>query len=149
MKLSRNLVIAFALGAVAASLPGAFASDPVPGHVVALDQAPKKAAPSGKTRVWTLADKSVGAQHAFLAVLEMDASAAVPLHRDQSEEYIYVLDGGGTITIDGVDHEIAPGHAVFMPANSEVKFTATDKGPTRVLQVFAPLGSESKYDAWQ
>ena len=85
--------------------------------------------------------------HAFVGRLELAAGAAVPEHRDATEEYIVVLQGGGTMHIDGLAHTIAAGDAVYMPANALVSFTNGPK-PTVAIQVFAPPGPEAKYDAW-
>lgn len=124
------------------------ARGPTPPAVVHVDQVPARVAPSGKAKVRVLAGAGQGTQSAFVAVLDIEAGAGVPQHRDPTEEYIYVLEGGGDITIDGRSFPISPGSGVFMPANSEVSFQATTEGRTRVVQVFAPRGPESKYDGW-
>lgn len=144
------ILASFAGGVLTATAFSALADDAAPprGRVVHVDEAPVRTHPKGVARVRTLASPADGTQHAFVAVLEMDAGAGVPQHRDPTEEYVYVLEGGGTITIDGQAHAIAPGHLVYMPADSEVSFQGTADGPTRVLQVFAPAGPERKYDAW-
>lgn len=84
---------------------------------------------------------------AFLARLEMPAGGKVPLHRDATEEYIHVLEGGGTITVDGTAHAIAAGDTVYMPANAEVTFQGGD-APLVAIQVFAGPGPAAKYGGW-
>lgn len=86
-------------------------------------------------------------EQAFLARLEMPAGGSVPLHRDATEEYIHVLEGGGTITVDGVDHEVGPGDTVYMAANAEVTFQGAD-APLVALQVFAGPEPAAKYGRW-
>ena len=83
-----------------------------------------------------------------ISYVEIKPGQVLPKHYHPGEEYIYVLEGGGEITIDGRAFPLSPGSGVFMPANAEVSFKATQDGRTRVLQVFAPRGPESKYDAW-
>lgn len=119
-----------------------------PPAVVHLSEARSLVAPSGKATVHLLAGAAEGTEHAFLAVLDIAPGAGVPQHRDPTEEYIYVLEGGGEITIDGRKHALRAGSAVFMPADAEVSFAALPEVPTRVVQVFAPRGPESKYDGW-
>ena len=85
--------------------------------------------------------------NAFVGELAMDAGAAVPEHADATEEYIHVLEGAGTITIDGVRFEIAAGSTVFMPAGAVVSYQNGD-APMRALQVFAGPAPAAKYDAW-
>lgn len=102
-----------------------------------------RTAPSGKAGVTILAR----GENAFVAKLRMDAGAAVPVHRDATEEYIHVLSGGGTITVDGTEHAIAAGDTVYMPANAEVSFQNGDAELVG-LQVFAGPEPASKYGAW-
>jgi quercetin dioxygenase-like cupin family protein len=64
-----------------------------------------------------------------------------------TEEYIHVLRGTGTITIDGIQHEIAPGTTIYMPANARVSFDNGDE-PMTAIQVFAGPAPADKYDAW-
>lgn len=124
------------------------ARGPTPPAVVHLSEARTLVAPSGKARVHILAGAGQGTQSAFLGVLDVDPGAGVPKHRDPTEEYIYVLEGGGEITIDGRAFPLRAGSAVFMPADAEVSFQAMEGTPTRVVQVFAPRGPETKYDGW-
>jgi quercetin dioxygenase-like cupin family protein len=122
-------------------------SAPAPATVVHYTDTAARQVPSGKAVVFPIASQEQGAQNAFFAVLQLEAGAQVPLHRDATEEYIYIIEGTGTITIDGLSHEVGPGHGVFMPALAEVSFVA--KGAVRAVQVFAGPGPEAKYDTWQ
>jgi quercetin dioxygenase-like cupin family protein len=86
-------------------------------------------------------------ENAFLGKLEMAPGGAVPEHRDATEEYIHILEGGGEFTIDGQTHTVGPGTTIYMPANALVSFK---NGPARLvaIQVFAGPGPAVKYDAW-
>ncbi len=99
--------------------------------------------PNGKAQITSLAT----GDNAFVGILSMEAGAEVPAHRDETEEYIYVLEGDGTITIDGTEHAVAPGTMIFMPANAEVSFKSGEK-PLKAVQVFAGPDPAKKYDAW-
>ena len=159
-----HVVVAFFVGACStaavqssATLPGgdAEAATPTPdvapeawmpeisAPITKADAAEVRTAPSGKAGVTILAR----GENAFVARLRMDAGAAVPVHRDATEEYIHVLEGGGTITIDGTDHAIATGDTVYMPADAEVSFQNGDAELVG-LQVFAGPEPASKYGAW-
>ena len=81
-------------------------------------------------------------------MLELDAEAKVPIHRDTTEEYLYVLSGGGRISIDGEEFDINTGTTVYMPSYSEVSYT-NGNGKTRILQVFAGTDPASKYKSWE
>jgi quercetin dioxygenase-like cupin family protein len=155
------LTAAFVLGACAATAVQSSASPPAAAAVnepVAAEQpsaptvsppvthaaeAEQRVAPSGKARVTILAR----GREAFVARLELDPGAAVPEHRDATEEYIHVLEGGGTITIDDRVYPLAKGDTVYMPADAEVSFQNGD-APLVGLQVFAGPEPAAKYDAW-
>lgn len=124
----------------AADAPARAASS---GAVVPLDRAERRRNPPG-TAVVTLLARG---ENAFLARLEMDPGAAVPEHRDATEEYVHVLEGSGRITIDGTSHEVTAGTTIYMPANALVSFQNGD-APLVGLQVFAGPEPAAKYDAW-
>ena len=115
------------------------------GGVVSTSDAPVRVAPSGKAAVRTL---SMPGSAAFVGVLEMEPGAKVPVHRDADDEFVYVLEGGGALFMNGVRHDIGPGDLVTMPANAEVRFEAKSDTRSRVLQIFAPAASADKYAKW-
>ena len=49
--------------------------------------------------------------------------------------------------LDGVEHAVAKGDAVYMPAHAKVSFHNGD-ARTEVVQVFAGPAPAAKYDAW-
>ncbi|RMG20772.1 MAG: cupin domain-containing protein [Deltaproteobacteria bacterium] len=116
---------------------------PIAATVVPLSEAETRIAPSGKAKITFLAR----GLNAFLGLLEMEAGAKVPEHRDSTEEYIHVLEGDGTIVIDGVMYAVEPGTTIFMPANAKVSFQGGEH-PLKALQVFAGPEPAAKYDRW-
>jgi quercetin dioxygenase-like cupin family protein len=57
-------------------------------------------------------------------------------HHAQHEAYL-VLDGTGIVTIDGAEHAVVPGAAVFIPGNAPHSVTATGEGHLRFAYVLA------------
>jgi quercetin dioxygenase-like cupin family protein len=116
----------------------------VPAEVRALDNAPQKVSPSGQARITLLAQ----GHNAFVGKLELAAHAQVPEHQDPTEEYIHVLSGRATMTMNGQQYEIGPGTTIYMPAYATV---SVQNGPEPLvgLQVFAGPEPARKYDAWQ
>lgn len=106
-------------------------------------QASPLVSPAGTTVLYPLAR----GQNAFVGVMEMQAGAVVPVHRDATEEYIYVLGGGGSMRIDGVPYEVKQGDLVYMPAQAQVSFTA-GSARTTALQIFAGPEPADKYSSW-
>ncbi len=72
----------------------------------------------------------------------------MPEHQDPTEEYIHVLSGRGTLTMDGVSYEVSAGTTIFMPAQATVSFQNGDE-PLVAIQVFAGPGPAEKYNTWQ
>lgn len=114
-----------------------------PAEVRRLEDAPRRAAPTGTATVAFLARGN----NAFVAELVMEPGASVPEHQDSDEEYIVVLQGRGTMRIDGVEHEVTPGSTIFMPAGATVSFQNGDERLV-AIQVFAGPGSAAKYERW-
>lgn len=114
-----------------------------PAEVRALADAPRRAAPPGTATIALLAQGA----NAFVGRLEMEPNASVPEHQDPDEEYIHVLEGHGTMWIDGVAHDVTPGATIYMPAGATVRFQNGD-APMVAIQVFAGPGSAAKYERW-
>jgi quercetin dioxygenase-like cupin family protein len=99
--------------------------------------------PSGEVRVDILAR----GENAFVARLTIDPGASLPEHRDPTEEYIHVIEGTGSLVIDGWRYDVGPGDTVFMPADATVSYE--NGGESMVaIQVFAGPESAEKYDSW-
>ena len=111
--------------------------------VRALADAERRLAPGGSAEVAVLAR----GQNAFVARMTIAPGAAVPEHRDVSEEVIVVLSGQGTVTIDGVASAVSAGDTIYMPADAAVSFQNGD-APMEALQVFAGPESAAKYERW-
>jgi quercetin dioxygenase-like cupin family protein len=111
--------------------------------VVPLERAPVRTSPDGNTSLQVLAR----GQEAFLGRLSIGADAAIPAHRDETEEYIHVLEGSGTVTIDGRAHAVAPGSTIYMAPGVEVSFR-NGPAPMTALQVFAGPEPARKYERW-
>ena len=139
--------VAFSLGAIITASLSSHAMKPTPTsrwQVVPLKKAERRVAPSGKASVQILARGG----RAFLGLLKMDAGAKVPTHQDASEEYIHVLEGHGTITINGRKSKIAAGTTIYMPSKAQVSYENGSK-PMVAIQVFAGTESAAKYDRWK
>ena len=87
----------------------AFAEPPAPHIAIDFRTAESRIAPSGKATIYRVAGQQNGAKNAFFGVLEIQPGARVPVHRDATEEYLYIVQGGGKITIDGNTSEIKAG----------------------------------------
>jgi mannose-6-phosphate isomerase-like protein (cupin superfamily) len=58
-------------------------------------------------------------------------------HRHADAEAYYVLSGSGVVTIDGTEHPVLPGTALYIPGDCEHGVRNTGTGVLRILYVFA------------
>src|SRR2546426_631929 len=86
-----------------------------------------------------LADEEVGSHDAtqFLGVI--DPSRA-PAHGHVYDEVIYVVEGEGTLHLDGQSTPIAAGSCIHLPPQIAHCLENHGPGPMRVLGVFHPAG---------
>lgn len=111
--------------------------------VAKLGDIPLKVAPNGMARATMFAT----GEEAYFGMLELEPGASVPEHADPTEEFIYVVEGQGTMTIDGVAYKVTPQTAIYMPAGAKVSFE-NDSERLVAFQVFGNPGPQSKYDGW-
>jgi quercetin dioxygenase-like cupin family protein len=79
-----------------------------------------------------------------LSFLEIAAGAAVPPHKHDAEtEMLYVLSGGGRMTVEGVELAVGATSAVQVPAGIEHSFTAAEA--TTAVQLYTPPGPEQRF----
>jgi quercetin dioxygenase-like cupin family protein len=76
-------------------------------------------------------------ENAMLNVVDLEPGAVVPLHRHPHEQLGIVLTGRITMTIDGVEHPLAPEDAYAIPGGVEHGGVAGPEG-CRVIDVFQP-----------
>lgn len=58
-------------------------------------------------------------------------------HRHAQTEAYYVLEGEGLVSIDGMDHPVRAGSAVFLPGDCDHGAVNTGRVTMRLLYVFA------------
>jgi quercetin dioxygenase-like cupin family protein len=101
----------------------------------------------GKARVRKLlTTDNTGHQTAYLGVLEADPGAEIPRHlHPTSAEILYVVSGGGVLTVGAEPIPFGPDTAIHIPENQPhlASFTGPDK--TIMIQLYAPPGPEQRF----
>ena len=69
-------------------------------------------------------------------VAELQPGDRLGLHRHTASEIYYVLEGSGIVTLDGVEHEMAAGAAVFIPGDCEHGVRNDGASPLRLFYAF-------------
>ena len=96
--------------------------------------------PAGEERRFRyLADQEVGSYDVTQFVGVIDPSRA-PEHGHVYDEVIYVVEGEGTLHLDGRHTSIGPGSCIHLPPRVEHCLENHGPGPMRVLGVFHPAG---------
>ena len=63
-----------------------------------------------------------------VGIAEFGPGGTLPAHRHSPAEVYFGLAGAGIVTIDGIPHPMAPGVALFMPADAEHQTLAGEQG---------------------
>ena len=121
------------------------------GQVVVKSMADVKPLPGfgGKAQVRILLEpQDTGVPALALDVVEFSPGFEVPRHQHAgSEEVLYVVAGGGTLTVGSESYPFAAEDAIAIPADQPhgAKFAAGDK--TIAVQIYAPAGPEQRFRA--
>jgi quercetin dioxygenase-like cupin family protein len=73
--------------------------------------------------------------------IEMEPCAAFPPHTHFGDHLIYIIEGEGAASIDGVDHNLAAGDTIYIPAEYPHGFK--NRGTRKLL--FITFGSPHKH----
>lgn len=66
----------------------------------------------------------------LLGVAEFKSNGVLHLHRHEPPEFYLCLSGSGVVTIDGIEHPVKAGTAVYIPGNAEHGVVAGTVGLT-------------------
>ena len=70
-------------------------------------------------------------------VADLESGHWLGLHRHTPAEVYYVVAGDGIVSLDGVEHSVSAGTAVFIPGNAEHGIRNTGPAPLRFFYAFA------------
>jgi quercetin dioxygenase-like cupin family protein len=100
---------------------------------------------------WRLARKTLGAEAFGFNVVDIEAGGQIPAHDhtgDNQEEVFIILEGDGTLIIDGEEHEAPAG--TFCRLAPEVNRTIQNKSDStvRALLIGVPIDSGYEQMPW-
>ncbi|MFW2541279.1 cupin domain-containing protein [Primorskyibacter sp. 2E107] len=99
----------------------------------------------GTVRWRTLFDaERNGTNDMVLGVAEFGPYGTLKAHRHSPSEIYFGLSGSGTVTIDGIAHDLTPHTALYIPSEAEHHTVANGEG-LKFLYVF-PRGAFSEVD---
>jgi quercetin dioxygenase-like cupin family protein len=85
-----------------------------------------------------LIDGRVGAQHVMSFACRLDEGANSAPHSHPADEVVYVVEGAGEVSIDGVSHRVQKGNALYIPEGAEHFFGNLAPGALRLVGAMAP-----------
>jgi quercetin dioxygenase-like cupin family protein len=92
-----------------------------------------------------LDEKTTGSSAMALAVLQFEGAVELPRHAHTgASELLYVLQGGGKVTVGDETHSFGPNTAVYIPADQPHGARMTG-GQTIAVQIYAPAGPEQRF----
>ena len=69
--------------------------------------------------IFIKASSATGSDNVALGTQQVMAGSGIPVHRHwQMDEAFYVLEGGGTLTLNDVPHTFEKGATIFIPRNT-------------------------------
>lgn len=70
-----------------------------------------------------------GAPNFALRQFIVEPGGHSPRHSHDYEHEVYIVEGSGTVLLDGAERPIRTGDVVYVPADHEHQFRASDVGP--------------------
>ncbi|HHO51179.1 MAG TPA: cupin domain-containing protein [Deltaproteobacteria bacterium] len=87
-------------------------------------------------------------ENAYVGRLILPPGGRIPPHRDTTEEYLYVIQGEGTITIGQTSHYVSPGTMIYVPPRVKVSYVNGARSLI-ALQVFAGPEPADQFEGWR
>jgi quercetin dioxygenase-like cupin family protein len=79
-------------------------------------------------RMAIMAGREDGVPNFAMRHFQVEPNGHAPHHSHDYEHEVYVVEGGGTVLLEGKEHPIKAGDVVYVPADEEHQFRAGDKG---------------------
>jgi len=73
----------------------------------------------------------------YTGLTELAPGGWLGRHRHAQPEVYHLVEGSGVVVLDGVEHRVAAGSAVFIPGDAEHGIRNTGTGPLRFVYAFA------------
>lgn len=110
------------------------------GAVINIDEAPRRELQPDRGVSVGLVNETLGSGRLDVHVNMLKPGAAGgPYHYHNDSENVYVvLEGRVRVWLDGVEHNLHPGHVVFIPPGVPHSASNVDTSEARILEIYAP-----------
>jgi mannose-6-phosphate isomerase-like protein (cupin superfamily) len=89
-------------------------------------------------RIWRHIHRGRGAQSISLRVLEFPSGRSGPLRNSRSDEVLYVVEGAGTLILDGRPFEIEPDFGIYVPPGASFFVVNRSANPLTLVSSQCP-----------
>jgi len=91
--------------------------------------------------------EETGTRGLTAGLAELAPDGRLNVHRHEPAEVYHLLEGEGVVTLDGTEHPVVPGSAVFIPGSSWHGIRNSGPGPLRFYYVLQADGmGDVEYD---
>jgi mannose-6-phosphate isomerase-like protein (cupin superfamily) len=116
-------------------------------HVRAGDVAGTRApAPNPRTLKHLVAPWTLGSEHLWVGLSEIDVGSSSNRHSHENEEVFFVLSGRGSAEVAGASQEVEAGSAVLVPSGQPHRLVNHGDEPLRVLCCAGPAFDRQAFD---
>ena len=99
---------------------------------------PEQRAARGLAQWKELLGSASGCQNDLtVGVVRLQQGESLEPHRHAQPETYFTLSGRGTVTIEGIEHEVTPGRLLFIPGNATHQINNGEAEDLTILYVFA------------
>lgn len=150
MKAARLLPFLCATALVLASNAGFAQDSGARGGVFAPDESTGFVSPNGSMTVDLLLNQqNTPETPAAVSVISMAAGATVPEHlHEGSTEILYIMEGGGTLTVGADVLTLVQGSVAYIPMNTLHSYINSPDERTTAVQVYVVPGPEQRFRSW-
>ena len=92
-------------------------------------------------------EPTTGARDFSLLLNEIRPGATGREHTHDVEHGMYIIRGQGWFTLEGTEHTVGPGTAVFVPAHARHRLACEGEEPLQYVVIYAPGGPEQELRA--
>jgi len=92
----------------------------------------------GPLAVWRHVGRETGAAAVSLRVLECETGTSPALRNPKCEEALFVLEGDGTLFLDGWPSPVSPGSGAFVPPDTRLTIVNPGQRPLVMMSVQCP-----------
>lgn len=92
-------------------------------------------------------EPTTGARGFSLLLNEIRPGGAGREHAHDVEHGMYFIRGRGRFTLEGTEHRVGPGTAVFVPAHARHSLACDGDEPLQYVVIYAPGGTEQELRA--